>query len=144
MELQQAPQFDNAAVLRALQAAEMAAETNSLVENGLTALDETPSEFPLAWVDELGQVWPHPVGANLHPHIQYLYSQDEIRAAMHAAKGIIVVQTVPSSVVPQVTGEVPPPPQADASPAAASKAARARSAMLATFANPSGAAVRSE
>ena len=136
--------FDPSQVAAAMQMAEAAVQSNSIVDNGLTSLARPSERDPIAWVDELGQVWPHEAGAPVYPHLSYCYTREEVQEALGKAKGIIVVQTVPSSVVPQVTGEAPAPAMPEATPQAAAKAARSRQAMMATFANPAGAAVRSE
>lgn len=142
--MEQSFAFDQAAVMQALAMADAAAGADALVDNGLTALVERPSREPLAWVDELSQVWPHEAGSQMHSHITYLYTPDEVKAALQASHGIIVVNTLPSSVVDMVTGARPGPAQPDASPKAAAAAARGRMAMMQTFLNPAGAAVRSE
>lgn len=136
--------FDPAQVAAAVQMAEAAVQSNAIVDNGLTSLSRASERDPIAWIDDLGQVWPHEPGAPVHAHLQYCYTREEVQDALAQSRGIIVVSTVPSSVVPQVTGEAPPPAMPDASPASAVKAARSRQAMLATFANPAGLAVRSE
>jgi len=136
--------FDSATVQQAMARADAVANANALADNGLTELVARPSRDPLAWVDELHQVWPHEAGTQLHAHIEYLYTREEVQAALHASKGVIVVNTLPSSVVDMVTGARPGPAQPDISPAAVGTAARQRMAMLQTFMNPAGAAVRSE
>jgi len=137
--------FDPSQIQAALNAADQAAQANQLADNGLTTLSsELGRREPLAWTDELGQVWPHEVGSQMHSHINYLYTRDEVDRALAAANGIVTVQTVPSYMVPQVTGEAPPPAQMEPTSENAAKLARARAAMLQTFGNPAGAAVRAE
>jgi hypothetical protein len=140
--MEQAQAFDPAAVARAMQMAEAAAQSNNLVEDGLTALSPPPSQHPIAWVDSWGQVWPHEPGAPLHMHIEYLFNKEQVQAAIQASRGIIAVNTVPSYLVPQVTGEAPPPAQPVVNAVTARHAAMARMAMMQTFNNPAGAAVR--
>lgn len=136
--------FDQAAVMQAMALANAAA-SSSLLSEGLTELaPANQQQQPLAWVDDLGQVWPHEAGAQTHAHIKYLYTSDEVQRAMQASTGIIVVNTMPSYVVDTVTGVSPPPPQPMATAATAAAAARGRMAMMQTFMHPSGAAVRSE
>lgn len=136
--------FDQSAVMQALAMANEAAGTDALVDNGLTELGKRPGREPLAWVDDLSQVWPHEPGSQVHAHIEYLFTKEEVQAALQASRGIIVVNTLPSAVVDLVTGARPGPGQPDASPMAAARAARGRIAMMQTFLNPAGAAVRSE
>lgn len=140
----QEQQFDQAAINQALSMAQEAMNNNELIDNGLTALAPRREREPIAWVDSLQQVWPHEAGSLMHAGIHYLYSQDEVLAAVQASRGIITVQTMPSFVVPQVTGEAPPPAMPEASPAQAVKAAKARSALLGAFNNPAGIGPRVE
>jgi hypothetical protein len=75
-------------------------------------------------------------------HIEYLFNKEQVQAAIQASRGIIAVNTVPSYLVPQVTGEAPPPAQPVVNAVTARHAAMARMAMMQTFNNPAGAAVR--
>lgn len=140
----QEPMFDHAQIHNALTMAQEAINADQLVDNGLTPLAQRSGRDPLAWVDSLYQVWPHEPGALTHAGIQYLYTREEVLAAMQASQGIITVSTMPSHVVPQVTGEAPPPAQPEATPDAAAKAGKARVALLTAFANPAGIGPRVE
>lgn len=128
--------FDSNQVHAALQRAAQLADTNALPDDGLAALSAPPSDQPLAYADELGQVWPHPVGSPVYPHLNYFYTREQVQAAMQASRGILVVQTVPPTVVPQVTGQAPAPVDTRPASVQAKELAQTRTAMLAAFSSP--------
>lgn len=142
--MQETFEFDQTAVMRALALADAAAGAANLVDDGLTSLGQEQGPSPLAWVDELGQVWPHEAGSQMHSHIKYLWTREEVQSAIQATNKIVVTSTMPSSVVDMVTGARPGPAQPVVTPKTVAAAARSRMAMMQTFLNPAGAAVRSE
>jgi hypothetical protein len=124
--------FDPATVSTALRAADRLASTPDLGA-GLHSLAAAPaSGDPIAWVDDIGNVWPHPHGAAVHAHIRYLYTADEVAAHMQQANSIIVAPTAAYVEVPPAAVETTPQDVVNAQ--------AVRRQMLAAFASPVGQA----
>ncbi len=58
-------------------------------------LFEAPSEQPIAYLDDAGQVWPHLQGATLIIGVPYLYTSAEVAAAIMKADAAPPIQVSP-------------------------------------------------
>lgn len=56
----------------------------------LSLLDAAPAEYPLAWVDATGQVWPLPKYSPIHIGVKYLFSQKDVAIAIKNSQAIEV------------------------------------------------------
>lgn len=82
---------------------------NLVVDNRLVMAD---GSHPIAWVDNGGNVLPvekHQPLSFLPPGAEYLFTPDDVRAALSSRVLTGVRSTVPVSEVPHATGEVAPP-----------------------------------
>lgn len=109
--------------------------SNQSLEMGLNTLESKGHE-PLAYVDVLGQVWPHEPGSPTRPDLNYVYTQAELNAALRDESRIIVAQHVAPVLQPVIAdANVPLNTQAV-------HAMNARRAMLTSFRDPAGRAAK--